>query len=136
MRDEKLNMNKYRVTFGEGSNFKVLRTGPFKLFILLTILEMMTLVALLSCLDLPSFAEELSSCFVLNVNCSSCPFMVNLISPPTSTCALTVLKKGLSRISDTFESGCISSTTKSTGTNNSHILSRMFSAMPNGYRTD
>jgi hypothetical protein len=34
--------------------------------------------------------------------------MVNLIDPfPTSMCALAVLKKGLPRMSDTFESGTL-----------------------------
>ena len=43
--------------------------------------------------------------------------MVNLMDPfLTSMCALAVLKNGLLRMSDTFESGCISSTTKSTST--------------------
>jgi hypothetical protein len=37
-------------------------------------------------------------------------------------CALAVLKKGLLRMSDTFESGCMSSTTKSTSTKKSLIL--------------
>jgi hypothetical protein len=47
-------------------------------------------------------------------------------------CVLAVLKKGIPRMSDTFESGCISSTTKSTGTKNSRILTRIFSAIPMG----
>ena len=37
---------------------------------------------------------------------------------------------------DTFESGLMSKTTKSTGTRKSLILTGMFSAMPNGCRTD
>ena len=42
---------------------------------------------------------------------SSCPFMVNLFSPiPTSMCALAMLKKGLPRMINTFEFGCMSST--------------------------
>ena len=84
-----------------------------------------------------TFAEELSSYFDLNVNCYSCPLMLNLIDPfLTSLCALAVLKKGLLRMCGTFESKCMSSTTKSTGMRNSLILTGKFSAMPNRYRTD
>jgi len=57
--------------------------------------------------------------------------MVNLIDPfPTSMCALVVLKNGFPRMSDFLESGCISSTAKSTGTKKSLILTRIFSVMP------
>ena len=45
-------------------------------------------------------------------------------------------QKGLPRMSDTFESRCMSSTIKSTGTKNSLILTRIFSRMPSEYRTD
>ena len=63
--------------------------------------------------------------------------MVNLIDPfLTSKCALVVLKNGLPRMSDIFESRCISSTTKSTGTKKSLMLTGIFSAMPKGYQTD
>jgi hypothetical protein len=75
--------------------------------------------------------------FLLESELLSCPLMVNLMDPfPISMCALAVLNKGLSRMSDTFESGCISSTTKSTSTEKSLILTRIFMAMPNGYQTD
>jgi hypothetical protein len=46
--------------------------------------------------------------------------------------ALAVLKKGLPRMSDTFESGCMSSTIKSNGTKKSLIFNGMFSAIPSG----
>ena len=40
------------------------------------------------------------------------------------------------RMMDTFELGLMSNTTKSTGTRKSLILTRIFSAIPNGCRTD
>jgi hypothetical protein len=39
--------------------------------------------------------------------------------------AFAVLRKGLPRMSDTFKSGCMSNTTKSTGMKNSLILTRI-----------
>ena len=61
--------------------------------------------------------------------------MVNLIDPfLTSMCVLRC--SGLPRISDILEFGCVSSTTKSTSMKKSLILTGIFSAMPNGYRTD
>ena len=45
-------------------------------------------------------------------------------------------QKSLPKMSDTFESRCMSSTTKSTGTKNYPILTGIFLAMPNGYQTD
>ena len=69
----------------------------------------------------------------LNVKCSSFPLMLNLISPfPTSMWALAVLRNGLPMMMDTFESGFMSSTMKSTGTRKSLILTGMFSAIPTG----
>ena len=43
-----------------------------------------------------------------------------------------MLRNGLPRMMDTFESGLMSSTMKSTGTRKSLILTGMFPAMPNG----
>jgi hypothetical protein len=40
--------------------------------------------------------------------------------------AFAVLKKGLPRMSDTLESGCMSKTIKLTGMKNSLILTRIF----------
>jgi hypothetical protein len=45
---------------------------------------------------------------------------------------LAVLRNGRLKISETLESGCISNTTKSTGTKNSQIFTGTFSAIPDG----
>jgi hypothetical protein len=116
-------------------DFKVRRTRLIQL-ILFFMIDLWPRRCWSSCFSWHSKIEHCSG-RGLNTNSSSCPFIVNLISPfPTSMCALAVLKKGLLRMSDTFESGCMSSTTKSTGTKNSLILIGMFSAIPNGYQTD
>jgi hypothetical protein len=46
--------------------------------------------------------------------------------------AFAVLRTGLPRMSDTFESGCMSNTTKSTGMKNSLILTGISSSIPTG----
>jgi hypothetical protein len=64
--------------------------------------------------SLIKFVMELNSGFDLNKKHSSRPLMLNLTSPIlTSMWAFAVLRKGLPRMSDTFESGCMSNTTKS-----------------------
>ena len=58
-----------------------------------------------------------------NGKCSSFPLILNLTSPiPMSMWAFAMLKKGLPRMRATLESGCMSSTTKSTGMKSSPIL--------------
>jgi hypothetical protein len=46
--------------------------------------------------------------------------------------AFVVLRKGLLRMSDTFESGCMSNTTKSISMKNSLILTGISSSIPTG----
>jgi hypothetical protein len=83
--------------------------------------------------SLIKFAMELNSGFGLNENHSSRPLMLNLTSPVlTLIWAFAMLRKGHPRMSDTFESGCMSNTTKLTGTKNSLILTGISLAIPTG----
>ena len=128
-------MDNYRFTSRRG--FGILsppnQTSPFAFILRMcpSVLEMETLMDELSFL-LHSTLEHCSS-LGLKANPSSLPLIWNLISlAPTSMCAFVVLRKGLPRIRGIFMSSCMSSTTKSTGTMNFHIFTRIFSVIPVG----
>ena len=73
--------------------------------------------------------DPLESCIRLglNANHSSCPLMVNIISPaPTLMVAFAVFRNGRPRIRGIFLSSYMSSTTKSTGTKKSQIFTVYF----------
>ena len=76
--------------------------------------------------------EHLSS-FGLKPDLSFCPLMLSWITPtPASMCAVVILKNGLPNMRGILVSTSISRTTKSMGTKEFCIFTKIFSATPTG----